>query len=431
MKGIKKSYHIFGILLLYLSGTAYGQGTVVDDSFFSSALDTTRFVDVYLPEGYDPDDSTVKYPVIYFLHGAGGNQDGYGFILGILDALIGNQTIEPVIVVKPDGSIAPYEGSMYTNSELYGQFEDYIVKDLIDFIDTHYNTIATPDKRCIMGHSMGAYGAMKLALKHPEIYRCVAAHSGPLDLNHGPDWFPNILAENGGAPPYSYTPGAGTFSILTFTAAGAFSPNLNNPPYFVDFPLDTSGNLIDSIFAKWVLHNPSDLAAEVPADADLAIYFDCGMQDELLIFPFNTGFADSLNQFGMAYEFQAYTGNHSNQLANRFPISLAFLDSVMKSTPVGITNEELNIPQSLVLHQNYPNPFNPNTTIEFSLPRSATVTLKVYNTLGQEVANLISEKLPLGNHKYEWNANGLASGAYYYRLHVGLFVQTKKLVLLR
>ena len=55
-----------------------------------------------------------------------------------------------------------------------------------------------------------------------------------------------ILAENGGSSPYNYTPTAGFFTLVAFTSAGAFSPNLNNPPYFVDFPLDTFGNIIDS-----------------------------------------------------------------------------------------------------------------------------------------------------------------------------------------
>jgi len=90
-----------------------------------------------------------------------------------------------------------------------------------------------------------------------------------------------------------------------------------------------------------------------------------------------------------------------------------------------------NIPKVFSLKQNYPNPFNPTTTIEFSLPHTEQVTLKIYNILGEEVAALVSEKLPAGKYKYEWDARGLASGMYFYKLEAGDFVQTKKMLLIR
>jgi len=104
------------------------------------------------------------------------------------------------------------------------------------------------------------------------------------------------------------------------------------------------------------------------------------------------------------------------------------------------------IPKSYFLAQNYPNPFNPATTIEFALPKSAFVTLKVYNLLGEEVVMLIAEQKPAGIHKLNWDARGFASGVYLYRLEAGdpsasfpnrlgqagqVFVQTKKLILMR
>jgi hypothetical protein len=89
------------------------------------------------------------------------------------------------------------------------------------------------------------------------------------------------------------------------------------------------------------------------------------------------------------------------------------------------------IPQSYFLAQNYPNPFNPSTTIEFALPRSAFVTLKVYNLLGEAVATLVTEQREAGTHKLNWDARGLTSGVYLYRLEAGEFVQSKKLVLMR
>jgi hypothetical protein len=88
-------------------------------------------------------------------------------------------------------------------------------------------------------------------------------------------------------------------------------------------------------------------------------------------------------------------------------------------------------PQNYFLHQNYPNPFNPTTNIEFSIPKSEFVTLKVYNILGEEVATLASERLTAGKYKYDWDASSLASGVYLYRIDTGEFQEVKKMVLLR
>ncbi len=86
---------------------------------------------------------------------------------------------------------------------------------------------------------------------------------------------------------------------------------------------------------------------------------------------------------------------------------------------------------NLKLNQNYPNPFNPTTTIAFSLPQTGFVILKIYNLIGEEVATLLSASLLSGSHSVEWDASGLASGVYFYRLSAGQFQQTKKLLLLK
>ncbi|MCK6561878.1 serine hydrolase [bacterium] len=88
-------------------------------------------------------------------------------------------------------------------------------------------------------------------------------------------------------------------------------------------------------------------------------------------------------------------------------------------------------PAEYAMYQNYPNPFNPNTVIEFALPKSGFVTLKIYDLLGNEVATVVAEKLPAGQHQRVWEAKGLASGVYLYRLEAGEFEQNKKLLLLR
>ena len=99
--------------------------------------------------------------------------------------------------------------------------------------------------------------------------------------------------------------------------------------------------------------------------------------------------------------------------------------------PVGIDVGASEIPTGFSLDQNYPNPFNPGSTIKFSLPRTGFVTLKVYNLLGEEVATLVAENLSVGKYQIEWDASGLSSGVYYYRLQSDQFVETKKLTLLK
>jgi len=89
------------------------------------------------------------------------------------------------------------------------------------------------------------------------------------------------------------------------------------------------------------------------------------------------------------------------------------------------------MPTEYTLLQNYPNPFNPTTTIEFALPRQAHVTLKIFNALGEEVASLMDETLDAGRKAVQFDAAGLASGVYFYRLQAGEFVQSRRMTLIR
>ena len=103
--------------------------------------------------------------------------------------------------------------------------------------------------------------------------------------------------------------------------------------------------------------------------------------------------------------------------------------SISKLTGVEFTQPE--IPVAFELYQNYPNPFNPSTKIGFALPRESKVKLEVFNVLGERVAVLKDEIMPAGVHVVEFNATGLSSGVYFYRLTAGDFVDTKKMVLMK
>ncbi len=92
---------------------------------------------------------------------------------------------------------------------------------------------------------------------------------------------------------------------------------------------------------------------------------------------------------------------------------------------------ELHVPNKFYLSQNYPNPFNPETRIDFTLPEKQLVSLRIYNTLGELVGELVNEEKPAGSYSVKLNAIGLSSGIYFYKLQAGDFVETKKMVLMK
>jgi hypothetical protein len=91
----------------------------------------------------------------------------------------------------------------------------------------------------------------------------------------------------------------------------------------------------------------------------------------------------------------------------------------------------IEVPCVFTLDQNFPNPFNPSTQIDFSIPKSSHVTLKIYNVLGKEVVTLVEGTRVAGTYTATWNAQSCPSGIYFYRFKAGSFTETKKLVLLK
>lgn len=113
-------------------------------------------------------------------------------------------------------------------------------------------------------------------------------------------------------------------------------------------------------------------------------------------------------------------------------VNTGFLaDTLLRSVITGVLPEAGGVPREFLLHQNYPNPFNPATTIRYELPHAAHTVLKIYNILGQEVMTLVNEEKPAGVYDVRFNAGGLASGMYVYRLRAGDFVAVKKLLIVK
>ena len=110
---------------------------------------------------------------------------------------------------------------------------------------------------------------------------------------------------------------------------------------------------------------------------------------------------------------------------------VVYVDKVQMLGTIGINPIGSNIPREFALHQNYPNPFNPTTKIKFDIPRNTDVTLEVYNSLGQVVQTLYKGYANAGYYETDFNASGLPSGAYFYRLVTRDFTQVKKMMLVK
>jgi S-formylglutathione hydrolase FrmB len=155
----------------------------------SPSMDMEVGYNVYLPPGYA--ESTARYPVIYFLHGAGGNEnsDAGGFS-GLVRRETAAKSMPPAICVFPNGGMSGY--SDHPETKVMG--ETLIIKELIPLIDATYRTIASRNGRVVAGFSMGGGGAVRLALKYPELF-CAAGSWGG-SLRPGPTSAYTLATEN-------------------------------------------------------------------------------------------------------------------------------------------------------------------------------------------------------------------------------------------
>ncbi len=245
-----------------LSFAQSDKGTVVTDTIYSQNLENdfgenpNRAVSVYLPPNYQ--NSNQRYPVIYFLHGFMGDNKMMGMMSDLLDYAIADSKIKPFIMVIPDEKTT-YQGSFYSNSGVFGDWEDFTAFDLVRYMDENYRTIPKKESRGITGHSMGGYGALKIAMHHPDIFSTVYAISpGAL----------TIVAE--------YGPNSNTFRELSeintieglkksyfggvMMAFGrSWSPNPDNPPFYCDFPFVYNGDELiinKEVLQKWYDNMP-------------------------------------------------------------------------------------------------------------------------------------------------------------------------------
>jgi len=144
---------------------------------------------------------------------------------------------------------------------------------------------------------------------------------------------------------------------------------------------------------------------------------------------FLSGGNTSSNQSYACYSILGETavGSGSNEAYHVFSGSQFVKDYVLTSID---RFENSSLPSRFSLSQNYPNPFNPSTTIRYDLPKSASVTLRIFNMFGQEIAVLVNQTKEAGYHQVRWDA-ALPSGVYFYHIQAGDYVETRKMMLLK
>ena len=421
-----KKFNAF-ICLVLIVHFASAQMNKIDTSFFSEALQETKMVDVFLPPGYDAD-TNVYYSVIYILHGWGGDQNQGNTYMNHAYNLINSGSINPVIMVCADNSPGPFGGSYYVNSELWGDYETYMVNDLTNWIESTYRAKPDRNHRGLLGLSMGGYGAFRYGILHKQQYRALVSASGIINFSDE-DAFTNtwqmILQENAG-PTYSFDYyETGDYTKGQFLLCGAFSPNLISPqtwinPAIVEFSIDESGTPIDTVIEKW---NDSDIAYminQLTPDDSLGIYFGIGTQDEWFLYPGTLAVKDSLDLYSIPYEFYEFNGGHEFPLQYRIE-AIEFLDSLLH--PPVITSvhaiEPSNSPQLNIS----PNPADDILNVEIC-SGSLISEIEIYTIQGA-----LNRKLKACGPKYSLNVSDMKKGMYVLKVNTGTRILSRKLLI--
>ncbi len=411
------------------------QINVFDTSFYSISLNDTMPARVYLPPGYD-DHPDWYYPVIYILPAWTGGIYKLNGMVNLAQEYINNGTIDPVIMVSAFNTPPPFEGNMYVNSVIWGNYEDYNVNDVVDWVESTFRAMPYRDYRALLGHSMGAHGAFRYSILHKEKFKALAAHATIVTSNEDLWLEPcrqQVIDEHPGIPPHSYNYSTdGVFTKGTFLLSAAWTPNLSSPqtyvsPQIVDFLWDDYINFIDSTQQAWHAFDISHLIQQLSPEDSTGIFFGCGSADNLLLYPANIALIDTLVMLGLPYEFYVHSGGHIMPYGFKAR-ALTFLDSLLMPPDFNTT---IDMKPRLKKSSNLaicPNPMDQIATVNFEIPLTGSIELKVFNQLGQAVCTLAEGQCRQGKHRVSFDASGLPAGIYFLRLQAGQEVVTGKII---
>jgi len=273
----RRAGRIAGFLFLALLATvsAHSQERADCRAFHSALLQSSVRYCVYLPASYSAADATTrKYPVLYLLHGLGGNERSMALDgeWTTLQDLRREHMAGEFLVVAPDGWDTFYINSQDGKTP----YSDFFLREFIPFVERTYRVRSDRTARGITGFSMGGYGALRMAFAHPELFGSVSAHSGALMRD----------------PPQGVSAGVSSGNPAVELLARVF------------------GTPIDRKF--WDLNSPYVLARKnAAALLKMKIYFDCGTEDSYGFYRGASELHETLDSLKLPHEFHLYPGGHS------------------------------------------------------------------------------------------------------------------------
>lgn len=301
-------------------------------------------VSIYLPPSYSRAPSR-RYPVLYFLHGF--DADDRALIKGAyqnlnirisMDSLIRAGAVNEMIVVMPNARNA-YNGSFYTNSPVTGNWAQFIFRDLVNYVDRKYRTIRSPKARGIGGHSMGGYGALRIGMRHPEIFSAVYALSAyglaftdSVERGYERNWRAAM-----GLQTWDDFAKAGFITNLLMAFGAANASDLGNPPFYVSLPYVVSGDslVLDRRIARRWSIRPIEMVPSFVANLKrMKIAFDAGRQDGFKDIPARANELDNLmTSLGIPHSFELYNGGHGDHIRMRIETKMLPFFSRALSAP--------------------------------------------------------------------------------------------------
>ncbi len=307
-----------------------------------------REVPIYLPSDYDA--SKKRYPVIYLLTGFTGrgimslNRSAFGEAIDQrLDRLITRKKVGPTIVVMPD-CFTRYGGSQYLDSTATGRYETHIIKELVPFIDKKYRTLPEPSQRAVVGKSSGGYGAIVLAMRHPDVFGVTACHSGDMAFEYCylPD-FPAAMIElekhksiEKYLNAFYKKPKKKMEDLLTLNViamAACYSPNPKTKPHLFDLPFDIKTcELRQDVWERWLAWDPVRMVERhKQALRRLKIFLDCGTKDEFRLYAGARIFSSKLKKWQIKHIYEEFEDTHMD-IGYRYDRSLEFISHAFESS---------------------------------------------------------------------------------------------------
>ncbi len=305
---------------------------------------TSRTVAVYLPQGYD--DSSEEYPLFVGLSGFTGSglkllswQLFNENLPQRLDRLVAHGEMGPVIAAFPD-CFTSLGGNQYINSSAMGNWEDFLLDEMIPAIEREFRVAPGPKHRAVFGKSSGGYGSLVQGMRHGERWGGVACHSGDMrfELVYLAD-FPrmlDMLAGHGGEVRRflehirsAVKVGRGEMLTLMHLAmAASYDPDPGSP-LGIRLPVDPrTCELIEERWQRWLDHDPVRMIDRQECQESLrrlnGLFIDCGSKDQYHLHYGARTFVRELEELGIAHRYEEFEDDHS-AIDYRMDISLPFL----------------------------------------------------------------------------------------------------------